>query len=199
MPKFPGEKGSFMPPRTMTNVWMRTHNHVSMFFLPVALLYAVTGGLYIMGIHGGTDQKVIVEVAPEQPLPQDVRALQRFVTTQLQDRKLRLPEGDAQFGRGTFIWGRPCGYHVMLEPPKGSTGTRITCITPALYSRLVLLHKAKCGTPFKVLGIAFAVAMALVYLSGLVIGWRAVSRRRTFLATLAAGALVTVILAWLSF
>lgn len=188
-----------MPPKAMTNVWMRTHNYVSMFFLPVALLYAVTGGLYIMGVHGGADRKEIIEVATAQPLAQDAKALQTFVGAQLQDRKLRLPEGDAQFGRGTFIWGQPSGYHVMLEPLKGSTGTRIVCITPASYSRLVFLHKAKCGTPFKALGIAFAIAMTLIYLSGLVIGWRAVSRRRTFLATLAAGALVTVILVWLSF
>jgi len=188
-----------MPPKAMANLWMRTHNYVSMFFLPVALLYAVTGGLYIMGIRGGADQKETIEVASAQPLPQDIEALQTFVGTQLQDRKLRLPAGDAQLGRGTFIWGQPSGYHVMLEPPKGSTGARIVCVTPAPYSRLVFLHKAKCGMPFKVLGIAFAIAMSLIYLSGLVIGWRAVSRRRTFLATLAGGALVTLVLAWLSF
>lgn len=188
-----------MPPTVMTNVWMRTHNYVSVFFLPVALLYAVTGGLYILGVHGGADRKEIIEVVSAQPMPQDIEALRTFVGTQLQDRNLRLPEGDAQLGRGMFIWGQPTGYHVMLEPPKGPTATRIVCITPASYSRLVFLHKAKCGTPFRVLGIAFAIAMPLIYLSGLVISWRAVSRRRTSIATLAAGAMVTLILAWLSF
>lgn len=188
-----------MAPKMMANLWMRTHNHVSMFFLPVALLYALTGALYIMGIQGGTNHKTIVEVTAEQPLPQDIKALQTFIGMQLQERELRLPEGELQAARGTFVWGQPSGYHVMVEPPKGATGARIVCVTPALYSRLVFLHKAKCGTPFKVMGIAFGAAMTLIYLSGLVIGWRVVSRRRTSIATLVAGAMVTLIVAWLSF
>jgi hypothetical protein len=186
-----------MQANTPANIWMRTHNYLSMFFLPVALLYAVTGGLYIMGVKGGTDRQVI-EVATEQPLPQDAGTLQAFVEAHLQGRGLRLPEGNAQFARGRFLWGQPSGYHVMLEPLEGSTGTRILCNTPGLHSRMVMLHKAKCGTPFKVLSIAFAAAMTLIYLSGIVIGWRAVSLRKTFMAALAGGTLVTLILVWLS-
>ena len=85
-----------------------------------------------------------------------------------------------------------------MESSQGSNVAKICCRTPSLYSRLVLLHKAKCGRPFKVLGTAFAVAMAWIYLSGVLIAWQASAGRRTFLATLLCGTAVTTLLVLLS-
>ena len=61
-----------------------------------------------------------------------------------------------------------------------------------------MLHRAKCGTPFKILGVALAAAMVLIYLSGVVIAWQRTSLRKAFLATLVGRTVTTVLVALFS-
>lgn len=145
---------------TEKKTWLSIHSYVSMLFLPLALTYAITGGLSALGLsneHGarpGPPLRVSGSAGTRQP-------------------GMERTEGEAG---GRFQSG---------EPKPGSTNQ-------GLYSKLVLLHKAKGSPAFVILAISFAVAMLLIYLSGIWMCWQNRNIRKRMLVAAALGLIVTV-------
>ncbi|UCD51311.1 MAG: hypothetical protein JSW27_01505, partial [Phycisphaerales bacterium] len=71
-----------MPQTTMARLCTQADEYAATFFLPVALLYAVTDGLYILGVHGPLRQQTS-PVIIEQPVPTGVDALESWVESYL--------------------------------------------------------------------------------------------------------------------
>ncbi len=146
--------------------WCEIHSYVSMFFLPVAVIFAITGGISAVGEHGGPGGR-----GPQVRVGQAV------------------PGGSEQMGQEEPGHGSEQVPGVHGEPRKGATGER-----PGLLFKLTMLHKAKAGVASKVLAVCFGVAMLTVYLSGIWICWCNGERRKRMLITGLIGLVVTVII-----
>ena len=170
-----------------------SHAYLSIFFLPMAGIYAVTGISYVCG-HAGITDTVRLTAALEAPPPQTSEDKGALVKKILADNGVPCPKGSGKEMRNQFTIGRPTGRHAVLEPLRGNVKeVTVSVNTPNLFSRLVLLHKAKGGVPFNVFGIAFGVALLLMYLSGLLFFWSASELRTKLTLCFAAGLMVTVI------
>jgi len=92
--------------------------------------------------------------------------------------------------RNLFMVGRPTGRHAVLEPvPSGAKEATVTLNMPNLFSRLMLLHKAKGGTAFNVFGIA----LLLMCLSGVLLFWISPGMRKKLILCFAGGLAATVL------
>lgn len=179
---------------------IKIHTALAAFFLPMGIVYAVTGGLYTWGITGKYDrQDVTLELA--EPLPAELSALVALAEREVQARGLDVPTGKAGIKKsGTsfhFEWTgsrRDIQIHPTAEPNRAVL--RLMDTTPHRF--FVQLHKAKGGNAFKVFAAMWAVGLVGLFLSGGAIAFLAKPYRR--LATLSAGAGVVcfVLFAWFS-
>jgi len=62
----------------------------------------------------------------------------------------------------------------------------------------MILHRARGGAAFNVLGAAFAISIPLIYISGIVAYWSVPGRRKRLLIAAAIGIVVTVVAAVVS-
>lgn len=152
-----------MPMPSKLDIWRDIHALLAAFFLPIALIYVVTGGLYLLGFRR--------ECPGRQPPAARQACAQRNADSG-QSPRMRHEQGPKQAGKhGGGISGRK---------PTG------------IYDKLMLLHKAKGGPAFNVLGVAFAVSVLVIYVSGIPVCWSVPSRRRRMLAATAIGLVVTI-------
>ncbi len=151
---------------TQRKTWFDIHLILSVFFLPVALVYAITGGLNLVGVgaeqHGPRPPAGMVGRAPANGGPS-------------------APGYGHGAGNGAMAQGGRPEWAGQHKKPTG------------LYDNIMLLHKGKGGPAFNVVGVAFAVSMLVMYLSGIVIGWSMPGKRRQMLMSAAAGLAVAIV------
>lgn len=145
--------------------WFDIHLILSVFFLPIALVYAVTGGLNLIGVraehHGPRPTAADVEKAPRGGNP-----------------------SGAGYGRGLGRGATAQGGKPEWAGPRKKPAD--------LYDKIMLLHKGKGGPAFNVVGVAFAVSILVMYISGIVIGWSMPAKRRQMLMSGAIGLVVAI-------
>ena len=180
-----------VPAKLTSKFWMKIHLYVSIFFLPVAMIYAVTGGTEICGYHGSS-RELTLEVPLIEPLQDDIDSQQSFVAEQLVKNGLPIPRGNPQIRRGQFVWGRPTGRNVILMT-QSSYIARIRVEMPDFYNQLANLHEARGGIAFNTLGVVFAIAMIVIYISGILICWKAVKLRRAIVISFLIGLAATAV------
>ncbi len=132
--------------------WTKLHIFLSMFFLPLAVIYFLTGSLYLLG-HRGDLIRENIKIMLDEPLSEDIDAQQDFVAEQLEARSMKVPRGPARFWFGRFFWGRLSGYHVTLQTTSESNEAQIQTNRPNLFGRLLSLHVGKGHSVFNYLGI----------------------------------------------
>jgi len=140
------------------------HAYVSMFFLPLALFYAITGAALVL--------------TPDRPHGAPPPGLEA--------RQGQADAGPASRGASAI------NDQARGEGPEGGSGKQ-GIEEPTGFSKLLLVHKAKGAVAFKVLGMLFAAAMVFLYVSGICAVWRARDSRKQLLLTGAAGLIVTVV------
>lgn len=153
------------------------HSYLAMFFLPVAILFAITGALYVFGIKGDLNTKSY-EIKLDEPLPrplaQNIEAQEAVMVKFVKETGIEVPEGKAQKGKMGLTLGSPTGYHLVFIPDSEKNTATLQVNNPNLYYKTVMLHKAKCGVAFKVLGVGLGVVLIVLYITGvcLVLGKR---------------------------
>lgn len=184
----------------MRKILTMTHVVLAGFFLPMGLLYAITGGLYtwkITGEHTSVEHRIELEAE----LPEQLSALTALVEAELARRDLATPSGGARLRRGGtsyyFEWSgsrRDVQLHPTAEP--GVAQLKILDAGPHRY--FVQLHKAKGGTAFKVLAALWAIGLIGLLFSGGAIAWISRPYRRPALLAAILGVMTFVIVAGLS-
>ena len=160
-------------------VWMNIHTYVSMFFLPVAIIYAITGGLLVMtSSHEGSHPGGPPSLSGNATV---VHAGQQGLVTEGERHGADPEAGGAHMEmRGAGPAGtasRHADGYAKNEP----------------LHKLTLMHKGKGGLPFNMLGIGFAVAMLTMYVSGICVFWMNSVRRKRMLLVGTAGFVVTFV------
>ena len=152
------------------------HLVLSLFFLPMIVVYAVTGLLYM----GGVDQHFTSHVAVHElnaadhpPYEDSCRELER--------RGVALPEGKVRPFKGNHILGPMTDTHVLFLR-KGHT-LRAEVVEPGIYPNLMLAHKGKAGWWFTALGYGAALSLIILYVTGILLMWKNRGKRKLMLVS----------------
>ena len=175
--------------------WMHWHNISSAFFVPLALLFIISGALLLLDVRGGTVSETI-PFDGSADLLQDTPKLIELLRPKLSDRYRSLLDEPVTEMRGRLVWGRFSSRHLLVGAAASGNGLEVSVNRPSFYQLLVLAHKGRAGRLFLWFSILFAVALLFSYISGLVLAFRCFPRN-TWL-TLLAGLVVTALLLWLS-
>ncbi len=173
----------------MTKQFRNIHIYLSLFFLPLALMYALTGTLYICGFDqdsGAIKHSYVLNQAFKQEETKDV--MLQF----LSDNNLKIPSDlTLKTKRGAATLGNS-HYQVSLTKNEDSTYT-LTTNERSIIGDMIMLHKAKAKWYFNVLAIGFALTLILLYISGLMITLFNIKKNRTSqIFTILAGLIVSI-------
>lgn len=177
-------------------LFRQIHIYVSLFFLPCAVLFALTGIVYILGADQDTGLKVEnYKLVKNIEAGKEKDALIQY----LQENNLKIPSNTEVIkgkDKGVTIGGTHYSANIA---PIAQNEYAITLKTRSLLGDMIMLHKDKGAWYFSVLSIAFGIALFLLYISGLIITLFASKKdRQKQLATLGAGIVITILLAYLS-
>ncbi|WP_278347505.1 hypothetical protein [Helicobacter pullorum] len=175
--------------------WMQVHLYVSLFFIPMALIYAITGSLYIFNIRQNAGAE-IKEVRIQDTIP---KGSEREVMLRiLQENKLEIPSNtEVRFFKGSHSMGT-LKYQVLLTQDKNSPSYTLRAIDRNWYGVLLLLHKAAGKYYFDILAVGFSIALVLLYLSGLFLTAFCKRDRKGSIIAIILGILVTTLAVYLS-
>lgn len=159
---------------------MKWHGYLSIFFLPLALLYVVSGSLYLWAdLDTQVKEKVtLYGLEPDAPVEADlVRAL---LKRELAARGYSIPQDELkQDDEGEYVWRTNRSYRVVYRPSSSTKGKAyITVYNSTLYGRLLNFHKGKGSDLFDILGTSFAVLLIFSYLSGVYLAFKIPAMRK---------------------
>ncbi len=165
--------------------WLNLHLILSIFFLPLLLAYAITGGMFMAGAPGDLGNKVshVQLHLPNTPTtPEEA-------TAALKAAGFDVPEGQEwrKAKNGNLMLGSSAGRHFQLT----ASGS-LDFVEPGLYPQMLLVLKGKAGLWFTILGYGAAASMIILYVSGLAIVWRNKRKRPLMLITLLLGCAAVV-------
>lgn len=169
------------------------HIYISLFFLPLALLYAVSGVLFLCGFNqdSGADKKTFYLNTPfvPQKIPAQVKEL-------LEQNNLKLPSSfePKKAKWGGVMFGTP-NYSVVARQKDKGVSVEVT--QRSVIGLVMLLHKGKAKWYFDILAYGFALALAMLYISGLIIANLNKIKTKAYLSVIA-GFLAVIVLGCLS-
>ncbi|RAX56838.1 hypothetical protein CCZ01_08245 [Helicobacter monodelphidis] len=170
------------------------HLYVSIFFLPLALMYALTGALYIFDIKDDVGAKI--ETYQVRAIIAEGKEAE-FMISFLQEKGLRVPNKTSleKNKKGELSMGS-IAYNVSLNS-KGNQH-EITTMQRSIWGNMVLLHKAKGEFYFNILAIGFSLAMIGLYISGIIMTVYLKNKRKNAIITFIFGLTISIILGYLS-
>ena len=169
------------------------HLYISLFFLPLALLYAVTGVMLVCGFNQDTGaKKQTFHLSSEF----NKESIADEVKTFLQSKNIALPSNfEPQKAKGGGVMYGSGAYNVVAQ--SGEKETRIVVTQRSFLGLIMLLHKGKAMWYFNILAFGFAFALAMLYISGLIIANLGKMKAKAW-ASVGAGFVVVIILGCLS-
>ena len=174
-------------------VLVQVHGYVAVFFLPMALLYAMTGALYVIGIKGAAPETRIA-VPLENSWPATDAQARAFVTDRLQANGL--PALSSAAGHGMVVdteyYWLALTHWVILTKIDDKRAELVVRKNSPL-RQAVEIHKDHAGAIFTVIGFTFGLAMLLMIVSGAVMMFRAKSYRKTAVIVVACGSAMSVL------
>ena len=124
----------------MKKLGHKLHIYISAFFLPVALMYAITGVLYIFGIDediGAITNKYTIDMTPNENKID-------ILTDYLKNNNIKIPSDTTP--KNTKNGGISIGgIYYSARINEVDNKYEITTIQRSIYGAMVLLHKSKGG------------------------------------------------------
>lgn len=184
-------------------LWIQIHLYLSLFFLPAALIYAITGALYIFEIRqnsGATITKIPLDSKPKKGEERD------FIINVLEENNLRIPSNtEVKMDRGNLSMGNVKYSAMIMNDQK--EGLILNVVDRNLYGVLMMMHKSG-GTKFELGGfkftffnfiaVCFGLSMILFYLSGLIMTSFCKGKRKSSFGVIGIGFIVTILAIYFS-
>ncbi len=173
----------------MKNFLRKFHAYSAMFFLPMAILFALTGILYICGIREDFMVKKQDFIIKLDKKPEN---LQNFILDFLKQNELKIPSNITlkRFKGDMQVMGS-ASYAVLIKTI--DNGLSLQTLERSIIGQMILLHKAKVGQIFVVFSVIFSIFLLLSYFSGIVI--LAKKYQKTSIAFFIFGFVITLIAA----
>lgn len=172
-------------------LWIKYHAYVSCFFLPLALLYAITGLLYLLGFTGEHTTIQSVFVASDLALPQSELAASALYESFLVSHPELPAQRPERFWQDDHMvsWWNVNG-EIMLIPDTNTAGVAGFKVVVDQYDWLMhlhFIHKGLAGTLFEILGVLMAVSLLVSIITGVVIALAMPKLKRLAVAFTVAG------------
>lgn len=175
-------------------LWIKYHAYISCFFLPFALLIALTGILYLFDIKGGPSEKFEYLLSEEIDFPLEKKEAKAFIENYLTEKQngLHLPlpsnywEDHAIQGWWDFHGG------VMLDAHDDNQ-LKIQVETNNLMRKLLYIHKGIAGDIFVIFGILFGISLLFSLLSGTIVALVMPKLKKNAVIFMLAGALSVLV------
>ncbi|WP_120945615.1 MULTISPECIES: PepSY domain-containing protein [Helicobacter] len=152
------------------------HAYASVFFLPVALLFVVSGVAFLLGFNANSGAQITKWSAPLAPKEKELEFLLDF----LKQKNIALPSKiEPRRHKGALLIGT-AGYEINLSA-KGDRSV-ITSIRRSALGVIMQVHKGKAGKALEIWGIIFGVFLCLFYVSGLLMGFKRKNTKGIFIA-----------------
>ncbi|RDU72865.1 hypothetical protein CQA66_02975 [Helicobacter aurati] len=167
--------------------WMQIHTYLSLFFLPAAITYALTGALYICNFK--EDAWANISEYKLHSAPNKGEEAQTMIDI-LQKHNLEIPKNtEVRMFRGNPTMGN-LRYNVSIIKEKNGDYV-LRAVERSLYGVLLLMHKSKGKYYFDIIAIGFSISLMLFYLSGLIVTSFAKKNRKAAFSTMGLGFVIT--------
>lgn len=176
------------------------HTALAAFFLPMGIMYAITGGLYGLGLKGGYDTKTS-ELQLATPLDGELSTMVKLAEDELKSQGISLPSGSASVKKGGtsyYLEWTGAVRDVQLHPTDDPLVAQFKVKRTDVHRYFVQLHKAKAGEAFKWFAAVWMVGLVLLFLTGGVMAFAAKPYRKLAVVSATAGVAAFVVLAILS-
>lgn len=165
---------------------LRSHALLASFFLPLGIMFFVTGGLYTLEITGEY-QTESRELALTEPLRPDLDQLEVLGRQVLAEQDLAAPTGGMRVRKaGTsfhFEW-TGSNRDLVISPTENPLMAKVDIKDTTWHRRFVQLHKAKGGNAFKCFAVAGSLGLLYLFVSGALMAWRhPLLRKQSYIAT----------------
>lgn len=176
------------------------HTVIASFFLPVGLMFAITGGFYSVGITGNYKTSTH-EIRLDAPLGKELGPLVTLVEAELGRLGVDVPSGAAkvQSGGTSFhlVWSgsrRDVELHPTTDPLVASLRVKETTV----HRFFVQLHKAKGGEAFKWFAVSWMVGTVILLATGTMLALAIPAYRKPAIVSLVIGTVALAVLSWVS-
>ena len=166
-------------------LWMKLHAYFSCFFLPLTLIYILSGVLYMFDIRGDVRQEYTYPVGIEK-MPESESAAQEIVSEILAENDHMSLPSDYSDRRGAHNW---YGFkqQVSLQAAKESEGFEVIVKEFDIFRSFLMIHKGHAGIWFWVLGIFLGLSLTFSLVSGVIITLQLPQLKKPSLAMIGAG------------
>lgn len=174
-----------MKPKTRL-LWMRLHAYIACFFLPAAILYAITGGLYLVGFEGDAKQEYEYHLELENGWPEDKGVAREIVLNEMKRLgHLKPLPTDYYLWEGMHDW---FGFkREVLLVPEENGDIELKIIEHDILRQLLLIHKGFAGKVLKIFSILWGFSLIFSQLSGVILALGMKKIRTTSLASIGLG------------
>jgi len=170
---------------------IKLHLYFSAFFAAAIVLVASSGGLYLIGIKGTVEQKLIGTLDSGEVLLADPS--HAAVTSALEELEVLDFDFDYVKQSGSRLITRPTTRPFYTLDVDGDE-VSVRYNTPSLQKRMIELHMGHGPSAYKTYQQFFAAGMLFVMLSGLWLGLSSDRLRKTTLITSGSGLLLFALL-----
>jgi hypothetical protein len=171
---------------------IKIHAILACFFMPMALLYFISGALYSFDIKGDVDKQVYT-VALDRPFTPDLAQLSEYAKTALNQHELTQPTGNASITRkrrsSEYRWG-DLQRLVVIEPTANPLEVKLVYRQRSPLTQLMRVHRAEAGSTIRLYSLSMVVSLILILGSGVFLAVGMPKLRRTALLALGAGSIV---------
>lgn len=148
-------------------LWMQLHAYFSCFFLPITLVYLMTGMLYFFDIKGQVATEVEYFVDSPQGWISDQHEAKAFVLKHLKDK------GHPELPKD-YYWEELHDWYgheqeVLLKPTDDPNVLEIHVKEHDWLKQLLIIHKGFAGWFFKLLSVLFGLSLLFSVISGVII------------------------------
>ncbi len=184
----------------MKKIFRKIHLYMALFTIPVGIMIAITGALYVLGADQNTGAEIKTYTV-NQIIPQGEEVA--FLETWTKENNVKMPKADVSMDKAKVNRTvGSAGYIITLKEKDGST--EIITLDRSFLGKMIMLHKAKGGILFKIMMVLYGIVLVIFYVSGLIIAvfkknvnGKLVPKTESYVV-IAAGFIVTIILAVLS-
>jgi hypothetical protein len=175
---------------------IKVHAILACFFMPLALLYFISGALYSFDIKGDVDKKVFV-VTLDRPFAPDLAQLSESVKKALDQHQLSLPTGDPAItkkkGSYEYRWG-DLKRQVVVQPTDNPLQVELLYRQRSPLTQLMRVHRAEAGSLIRTYSLSMVVSLIFILGSGVYLAVGMPKLRRTALLALGAGFMVILVI-----
>jgi len=173
---------------------IKIHAILACFFMPLAILYFISGALYSLDIKGHVDKRVYT-LTLDHPFTPDLAQLSELAKTALNQRKLLLPTGNPAIeekkGSYEYRWGG-LKRQVVIHPTGNPLHVKLIYRQRSPLTQIMRVHRADAGLLIRTYSLSMVVSLITILLTGVFLALGMPKLRRMALLALGAGCLVVL-------